>query len=58
MNMDKLYEIMGVPDSIFKFSIDTGFFRLMYTPPFGASDNIYIFINDRDSLVQGINDGT
>ncbi|WP_200503983.1 hypothetical protein [Adhaeribacter terrigena] len=54
--MKEVEKIMGKPDTILIFSAK--YYGYMYDAPFGMSDNFYIFISKKDSLVVGINDGT
>ena len=59
MTLNEVYEIMGKPDTIRKYEqIDQGVFRLIYDPPFGNSDNIYVIIDEKDSLVRAVQDGS
>ncbi len=58
MNINEVFNIMGKPDATRKYSGDNFVFRLVYEPPLGYSDNIYIFVGTSDSLVKGIIDGS
>jgi len=57
MRISEVYKTMGQPDTSRKYSIDSGYFRLIYEAPFASSDNINIFISEYDSTVQYIVDG-
>ncbi len=53
MNAKQVVDIMGAPDQINKLDSNSGKFEYYYSPPFLASDGIYI-VMDKDSLVNGI----
>jgi len=54
MDLHEVYNIMGSPDSVFKAGGDIGFFRLVYRSSIDTVDYVYLFIDDKDSTVQGI----
>ena len=59
MKMDTVIKIMGQPDTIIidRFGNPKYYYGFMYKSQFGMSDNFYIYISQKDSLVVGINDG-
>jgi hypothetical protein len=57
MHMNKVIKIMGQPDTIIIEPENTNKLWFMYESSAGMSDNFYIYISKKDSIVEGINDG-
>lgn len=59
MHIREVRAIMGAQGTLLKYSADQpDELRLMYDAPFGASDNVYIVIDESDSLVRYIYEGS
>lgn len=57
MHLEKVLTIMGKPDTIFAEPENSNRIWYMYKSSVGMSDNFYIYISKKDSLVTGVNEG-
>lgn len=57
MSVKEVRELLGTPNKIRMPPLITDEVDLIYSSPFGYSDNFHIFISKRDSTVIRIGDG-
>jgi hypothetical protein len=55
MSKEEVISIMGIPDTMYHNVMRPGYpksYDLIYTPPFGASDDVRIWIDSTDHVIE------